>query len=509
MSTQFYTPLIASKQEKRHILGRSANTAVATHEIVMAASNNLLRLLPSIDVLLRTSTAESLQSVAGLEHLSDLARKVTDELRQEIMMAPASPGDATQSQELSRAAFLKEAERRLVKAHEAETNSGLRRVINATGVILHTNLGRAPLSDAARRAVAKEAAGYCSLEYDLASGERGRRGARAEDLLAQMTGAESALVVNNCAAAALLVLTTLARDGETIVSRGELVEIGGDFRVPEVMAQSATRMVEVGTTNRTNLSDYRQAISEKTRLIMRVHTSNYRVVGFTKTPRLRELADLAHEAGLLIYEDAGSGALVDLSDSGITGEPVIRESIGEGVDVVSFSGDKLLGGPQAGLLVGSTAVVEQMRSHPLYRALRADKLRLAALEATLDAYARGASAGEVPAQRFIAMSSAEIKARADQLVERLRRRIASGIQLDVIEGESAVGGGAAPTAHLRTVLISVNHESLTANQVEAALRRSTPPVIARIVEDRVLVDLRTVAGAEESEVEKAILALAS
>jgi L-seryl-tRNA(Ser) seleniumtransferase len=474
----------------------------------MAASNNLLRLLPSIDVLLRTATAGSLQGAVGLEHLSDLARKVTDELRQEIMTTPASE-DAIQDPELSRAAVLEEAERRLLRAHQAETNSSLRRVINATGVVLHTNLGRAPLSDAARRAIAKEAAGYCSLEYDLASGERGRRGARAEDLLAQMTGAENALVVNNCAAAALLVLTTFARDGETIVSRGELVEIGGDFRVPDVMAQSLTRMIEVGTTNRTNLSDYRKAISEKTRLIMRVHTSNYRVVGFTKTPRLRELSDLAHEAGLLIYEDAGSGALVDLSDFGITGEPVIRESIGEGVDVVSFSGDKLLGGPQAGLLVGRSAVIEQMRSHPLYRALRADKLRIVALEATLDAYARGVSADEVPVQRFIAMSSAEIKARAEQFVERLRRRIDSGIQLEVIEGESAVGGGAAPTSHLRTVLISLTHGSLTANQVEAALRRATPPVIARIVEDRVLVDLRTVAEVEESEVEQAILALAS
>jgi L-seryl-tRNA(Ser) seleniumtransferase len=324
-----------------------------------------------------------------------------------------------------------------------------------------------------------------------------------------LTGAERALVVNNCAAAALLVLATFARDGETIVSRGELVEIGGDFRVPEVMAQSATRMIEVGTTNRTNLSDYSQAISEKTCLIMRVHTSNFRVVGFTKTPKLSELAELAHNAGLLIFENAGPVALVDLSDGGITGEPVIRESIGEGVDVVSFSGDKLLGGPQAGLLVGRAAVIEQMRRHPLYRALRADKLRIAALEATLDAYARGASAVEVPAQRYLAMSSTEIKARAEQFVVRLRHRINSGIQLDLIEGESAVGGGAAPTAHLRTTLISLTHAHLTANQLEAALRRSTPPVIARIVEDRVLLDLRTVAEGEESDVEEAVLALDS
>ena len=475
----------------------------------MVASNKSLRLLPSIDALLKTATAGSLESAVGLEHLSNLARKVTDELRQEIIATPTLSEDGTANQELSRAAFLEEAERRLLKAHKAETNSALKRVINATGVILHTNLGRAPLSEAAHRAVTREAAGYCSLEYDLASGERGRRGGRVEDLLVQMTGAEGALVVNNCAAAALLVLTTFARDGETIVSRGELVEIGGDFRVPDVMAQSATQMIEVGTTNRTNLSDYSQAISERTRLIMRVHTSNYRVVGFTQTPKLRELADLAHKAGLLIYEDAGSGALVDLSDDGITGEPVIRESIGEGIDVVSFSGDKLLGGPQAGLLVGRATVIEQMRRHPLYRALRADKLRIAALEATLDAYVRGASAVEVPAQHYIAMSSAEIKARAEQFVERLRRRINSAIQLDVIEGESAVGGGAAPTAHLRTVLISLTHGKLTANHLEAALRRSTPPVIARIVEDRVLIDLRTVAEGEEPEVEEAILALAN
>ncbi len=455
---------------------------------------------------MKTESAKSLLGVVGVDHLTDLARKVTEELRQRAISAPLSLGDANQNEELSRAALLEEAEHRLANAHLAETNSGLRRVINATGVILHTNLGRASLSESARHAV-NEAAGYCSLEYDLSTGERGRRGGRAEDLLVQLTGAEAALVVNNCAAAALLVLTTLAREGETIVSRGELVEIGGDFRVPEVMAQSGTRMVEVGTTNRTKLSDYRKAISEQTRLIMRVHTSNYRIVGFTKTPTLRELADLTHEAGLMLYEDAGSGALVDLSEFGITGEPVIRDSIAEGPDVVSFSGDKLLGGPQVGLLVGGADVIEQMRSQPLYRALRADKLRLAALEAILDSYARGVSADEVPAQRFIATSVAEIRARAERLVERLRSRIDPLIQVKVIEGESAVGGGAAPTASLPTALIAVTHGNLTSNQVETALRYSTPPVIARITDDRVLLDLRTVTEAEESEIEQAILSL--
>src|SRR6266404_1864274 len=469
--------------------------------------NSLLRALPSIDSLLKSEVAEGLKDEIGAEKLASLARQVTAELRNEVKSKSSAAAFGPTSDNGLRERLMSEAERRLVDLHASQKAKGLQRVINATGVILHTNLGRAPMSQAAREAI-DAASGYCTLEYDIVTGGRGRRGARVEDLLVDLTGAEAALVVNNCAAAALLVLSTFARDGETVVSRGELVEIGGDFRVPDVMAQSATRMIEVGTTNRTNISDYRQAISEKTRLIMRVHTSNYRVVGFTKTPRLRELANLAHEAGLLIYEDAGSGALVDLSDYGITGEPVIRESIREGVDVVSFSGDKLLGGPQAGLLVGRAAVIEQMRSHPLYRALRADKLRIAALEATLDAYARGVSAAEIPAQRFIAMSSAELKTRAEQFVGRLGRRIASGIQLDVIEGESAVGGGAAPTAHLRTGLISLTDGNLTANQLETALRRSTPPVIARIDEDRVLIDLRTVTEGEELELEQALLALA-
>lgn len=462
-----------------------------------------LRQLPSIDTLLQTETARSLRNAIGTAQLTALARRVTDELRQEILAGSGSKTDD------SRPALLNEAERRLVSAHEAESVSRLRRVINATGVILHTNLGRAPLSDAARQALTATASGYCTLEYDTVTGARGRRGARAEGLLASLTGAEAALVLNNCAAAALLVLTVLAREGETIVSRGELVEIGGDFRVPDVMTQSGTRMIEVGTTNRTRLSDYRKALSEHTRLIMRVHTSNYRIVGFTKTPSLRELAGLAHDAGLSLYEDAGSGALVDLTEYAISGEPLIRGSIEDGADIVSFSGDKLLGGPQAGLVVGRADLIERMRSHPLYRALRADKLRIAALEATLDAYARGVSAAEVPVQRLIALSSLEIKRRADALVDRFRQAKMNALQIDTVAGESAIGGGSAPTSHLPTVLISISHDSLSSNQIEAALRHSNPPVIARIVEDRVLLDLRTVAPTEESDLERAVLSLSA
>jgi L-seryl-tRNA(Ser) seleniumtransferase len=467
-----------------------------------------LRALPSVDSLLRTDTARSLKQQMGAIRLSSLARQITDELRTEIM--DVERDELMNSKEpQTRSSLLQEAEKRLAATHLDETARALRHVINATGVVLHTNLGRAPLSEAARRAVADQAAGYCNLEYDIVKGERGRRGPRVEDLLAALTGAEAALVVNNCAAAALLVLTAISNDGDTVVSRGELVEIGGDFRVPDVMAQSGTRMIEVGTTNRTRLSDYKKAISETTRLIMRVHASNYRIIGFTKTPATRELADLAHDQGLPLYEDAGSGALLDLSEYGIDGEPVIRSSIEAGADIVSFSGDKLLGGPQAGLLVGRSNIIERMRSHPLYRALRADKLRLSALEATLDAYDRGTSATEVPAHRFIALSATEIKERAEKMVARLHGRTSEALKLETLDGESAAGGGSGPTSRLPTVLISLAHRDLTANQIEATLRLASPPVIARIVDDRVLLDLRTVSETEEADLEQAILSLSA
>lgn len=444
----------------------------------------------------------------GSARLGSLARHITDELRREIMDTDQSEvSDPSEMQ--TKADLLREAERRLAAKHLDETALALRQVINATGVVLHTNLGRAPLSDAARRAITEQAAGYCNLEYDIVNGERGRRGPRVEDLLADLTGAEASLVVNNCAAAALLVLTAIASDGETVVSRGELVEIGGDFRVPDVMAQSGTRMIEVGTTNRTRLSDYKKAISESTRLIMRVHASNYRIIGFTKTPAIGELAGLAHDKELPLFEDAGSGALLDLSEFGVEGEPVIRASIEAGVDVISFSGDKLLGGPQAGLLVGRSSIIDRMRRHPLYRALRADKLRLAALEATLDAYARDASASEVPAHRFIVLSAAEIEQRAERMLARLRDRTPDTLQLATIAGESAAGGGAGPTSRLPTVLISITHRNLGPNQIEESFRSAAPPVIARILDERLVLDLRTVAESEEPDLERAILSLPS
>jgi L-seryl-tRNA(Ser) seleniumtransferase len=466
-----------------------------------------LRHLPSIDALLRTDTAKSLKPLIGTAYLTALARKITSEMRQEILAQAGKREPISGAGNHSELSFLSEAEKRLAAAHNRAERLGVHRVINATGVILHTNLGRAPLSAAAQQAMT-QVAGYCSLEYDLNSGTRGRRGARAEDLLASLCGAEAALIVNNCAAAALLVLTVLARDGEAIVSRGELVEIGGDFRVPDVMAQSGTRMVEVGTTNRTKLSDFKKAINPDTRLILRVHTSNYRIVGFTETPSLAELASLAREAGLFLYEDAGSGALIDFAPYGIAGEPIIRESLAAGADVISFSGDKLLGGPQAGLLVGRANIIERMRTHPLYRSLRADKFRIAALESTLDAYARGAAPDEIPTHRLISFSFEDTKTRVERFVSELRAvNLPAGLSLEVVEGESAIGGGAAPTSRLRTALISMAHEKLTANDIAQALRRFTPPVIARIEADRVLLDLRTVSAEEEPETAEAILAI--
>jgi L-seryl-tRNA(Ser) seleniumtransferase len=444
------------------------------------ASSNL-RHVPSVDQLLRTDLARRLRETIGLKRVTAIARTVANDIRSSIR----DDGDVNgQSPE----ALLAEAARRMEETAQRENETGIKKVINATGVLLHTNLGRAPLSAAARGAI-DEAAGYCNLEYDVTTGTRGKRGARVEALLRDLTGAEAALVVNNCAAAALLILTVLAQDGETIVSRGELVEIGGDFRVPDVMASSGTRMVEVGTTNRTHLEDYRRAINANTRLIMRVHPSNYRIVGFASTPEIGELASLAHEHDLPLYEDGGSGVLSDLSRYGVVDEPTVSDIVAAGADVVSFSGDKLLGSAQAGLIVGTQAIVDRLRKHPLYRALRSDKLRLAALEATLTAHQRDRAASEVPVLQMLALTADEIEQRARHVLEQVTP---TDLQINLEGGDSAVGGGSAPTSNLRSALIALSHPRKSASQLEQQLRNSSPPVVARIAEDKVLLDLRTV-----------------
>ena len=464
-------------------------------ENIMADPNSNLRHVPSVDQLLRTDAARELRATIGIKRLTAIARAVTSELRSSIRNGRevSTNGNAAES-------LLAEAVTRMRETAQVESKTGITRVINATGVLLHTNLGRAPLSTAARDAII-EASRFCTLEYDVASGSRGKRGARVESLLKDLTGAEDALVVNNCAAAALLILSVLAGNGETIVSRGELVEIGGDFRVPDVMASSGTRMVEVGTTNRTHLEDYSRAINPKTRLFMHVHPSNYRIVGFASSPELSELAALAHEHGLILYEDAGSGQLSDLSSYGITGEPIVSEAVAGGADVVSFSGDKLLGSAQAGIIVGKHAIVDRLRKHPLYRALRSDKLRLAALEATLLAHQRDVEPADVPVLQMLALTNEELESRAKQVLEAIGD---TELELTLQPGESAIGGGAGPTSNLPTTLIAITHPRMTAQEIERALRSSSPPVIGRISEAKVLLDLRTVFADELAELARAL-----
>jgi L-seryl-tRNA(Ser) seleniumtransferase len=463
-----------------------------------APDASALRNIPSIDQLLRTEAAVELRSSVGINRLTAIARQITEEMRSQIKTSGLT--------EQSRDALMDEAVQKLRTISLLDTVSVVRRVINATGVILHTNLGRAPLSDAARSAVV-EAAGYCTLEYDPITGSRGKRGAHAEELLVQLTGAEAALVVNNCAAAALLILTVLAREGETIVSRGELVEIGGDFRVPEVMSNSGTRMVEVGSTNRTRLEDYQEAITPQTRLIMKVHPSNYRIIGFTATADLAKLASLAHLSGLVLYEDAGSGALNNLSEYGLGDEPIVRESISAGADVVSFSGDKLLGATQAGLIVGRRQIIDRLRKHSLYRALRVDKLCLAALEATL-ALHRRESSNEIPTLRMLALTIDSIEERARNLITQLANGGASAeIQFTILAGQSAIGGGSGPNVHPPTALVALKHRTLSADDLERKLRQFSPPVIARIADGLVLIDLRTVDVREEPDLLRTLRAL--
>lgn len=457
-----------------------------------------LRLLPSVDELLRTPEAIEIAAFAGAKRALAFARDACETLRERII-------DGRAISDFNKASLLHEAATLMSLMDRASSRVGLRRVINTTGVIIHTNLGRSRLSEDARRAIA-DAAGYCGLEYDLESGKRGRRGEAAGNSLCELTGAEAGIIVNNCAAAAFLVLTAFAKGKEVIVSRGELVEIGGDFRVPDVMEQSGAVMREVGTTNRTKLRDYETAISGETAMFMRVHPSNYRIVGFTEAPELEHLATLAKSAGVILFEDAGSGALTDLSEFGLGDEPHIAKSIADGADIVAFSGDKLLGGPQAGIVVGKRELIEKLRRHPLYRALRVDKITYAAMEATLESYLKGREFQEIPTLRMLAASLGEIRGRAEASIE-IIRRLNTNLRLGLVDGESVIGGGSAPNIKLRTVLISVCKDGLSPEEIEVKLRAGDPPVIARIAGDMVLIDLRTVDPDEEAELSDALASL--
>jgi len=374
---------------------------------------------------------------------------------------------------------------------EAARRATLLAVINATGIIVHTNLGRAPLAAEAVAAVGELARGYSNLEYDLDSGKRGSRYERVSNILNDVTGAQDSLVVNNCAAAVLLVLDTFAKGREVIVSRSQLVEIGGGFRIPEVLERSGARLVEVGTTNRVNIEDFERALSPRTALLLRTHTSNYRIEGFTNDASPRELADLGRRAGVPVVEDLGGGALVDLAEYGVAHERTVQESLGDGIGLVTFSGDKLLGGPQAGIIAGTARLVAPLKNNPLLRALRVGKMTLAALDATLECYRRGAIEQRLPVYKMLAATIAELRARANAYVEAL-----AGVT--VVESVAYAGGGALAQERIPSVALAVEVER--PDRFAARLRAGTPPIVARVEEGRLLLDLRTIAPEEDATV---------
>src|SRR6266446_3472358 len=450
---------------------------------------DLLRQIPSVDELLGQPRLAALAQRVDRELLVEITRAVLADLRQRISGEGATAVLALDASSL---------EERIASMVERVLASSLSPVINATGVILHTNLGRAPLSAAAAGEIRRSATSYSNLEYDLEAGARGKRDVHVAEMLVRLTGAEAAIVVNNCAAAVLLVLGALAKGGEALVSRGELIEIGDGFRIPEIRAQSGAVLREVGTTNRTHIVDYENAINENTRLLLRVHPSNFTITGFTEKPSMEELVALGRRVGLPLVEDLGSGCLVDLSSAGIT-EPTVRQSVEAGVSIVMFSGDKLLGGPQAGIIAGKKELVSRVRRHPLFRALRVDKLTTAALAATLGAYLRGATE-EIPALRMIHMSVQEIKRRAENFLRELTPELPLGeVELEITDGSSLAGGGSTPTQELPTRLIRIASARYSAAQLEQRLRRAPAGiwVIARVEDDRLVLDLRTVFPEQE------------
>jgi L-seryl-tRNA(Ser) seleniumtransferase len=453
--------------------------------------------IPSIDQLRRRSSIRALESRFGGSAVVDALREGTAAVRESIACgdrALSADGAIVARIESVAAAWLEE-----------QFQPSLGPAINATGVIVHTNLGRAPLAAAAVEGVVRVSRGYSTLEYDLAQGSRGRRDVHAEALLCRLTGADAAVVVNNNAAATMLVLAALARGREVIVSRGELVEIGGGFRVPDVLAQSGATLREVGTTNKTRAADYALAIGDRTGLILRVHPSNFRIEGFTERPSLGDLVDLGRRFGVPVAEDLGSGYLAGSKETGPThladplaqSEPAVEASVAAGADICCFSGDKLLGGPQAGIIVGGREMIGRIRRHPLMRALRVDKMTYAALEATLLEYAAGRAGTTVPVRRMLTMTADQIRARAETLAAGLAA--VAGWRVDLLSGRSAVGGGGAPGVELPTWLLAIKRDGSSADPLAQRLRRLSPPVIARIEHDQVLLDLRTVLPDEDQQ----------
>ena len=467
-----------------------------------SAKSELYRLLPGVDEILRREDVASLAHSDGHTAVASAAREVLARMRAEVARGMLDENGLRLAVDRIGDAVGRELRRELAPS--------LRTVINASGVILHTNLGRAPLSEAALDHAREVSVGYSNLEFDLETGERGKRDVHVDRLFARLLSTAdrevSTVVVNNNAAAVLLALNSLAGGGEVIVSRGELVEIGGSFRIPDVMSKSQATLREVGTTNRTRIADFEKAINERTRLLLRVHRSNFQIVGFTESPSLEEMVALGKARGIPVMEDLGSGALFDLHQIGVAQEPTIADSLHAGVDVVTYSGDKLLGGPQAGMLSGRKDLVAKIRSNPMFRALRVDKLIYAALEATLLQYVRG-DFDAIPALRFMRVAASEIRRRGEALVSELSKQ-SSRYAAEMVESTSTIGGGSAPGATIPTFVIALNFDGMSAQQLSDALRRSETPVVGRVEDDRVLLDLRTVFPEQDAIVLAALVSLA-
>jgi len=442
------------------------------------ATENPYRALPSTDRLLDAEPIRALGDSQATPIVISLVRQALETARASIAAGSAAPSEEQLIE-------------RVLGLADTIFQPSLRPVINATGVIIHTNLGRAPLSDDAIAAMAAVSRGYSNLEFDLLPGERGSRYVHLESVLQQLTGAEAAIAVNNNASALLLTLSALAQEREVIISRGQAVEIGGGFRIPDVMRQSGARLAEVGTTNRTYLRDYEAAITPDTLAIMRVHASNFRIVGFTESPSLRDMARLAHEHGLILLDDIGSGCLIDVTQFGLAPEPTVQGSQSAGADLTLFSGDKLLGGPQAGVIAGRRELIDRLRRHPLARAVRMDKASIAGLTATLLHYLRGEALAKVPVWQMISMPLADIERRA----RRWARSIGPGAR--VLDGRSMIGGGSLPEESLPTKLISIAGEGAWVSDLARRLRTGDPPIVARIEHDTLLLDPRTVGGGED------------
>ena len=478
--------------------------APPTKRVVSAEQSELLRRIPSVDELLAQPRLAELAKRVDRDLVVEVARTVLADLRARIT-GPAATSMVTEIFPVvcDRSAL----EERITELVEQLLARSLLPLINATGVILHTNLGRAPLAESVVEEFRRTATQYSNLEYDLEAGARGKRDVHTAELLTRLTGAEAAIVVNNCAAAVLLTLAALARGGEVIVSRGELIEIGDGFRIPEIMEQSGAVLREVGTTNRTRIADYENAINGKTRLLLRVHPSNFKVTGFTEKPSLDELVALGERTQIPLVEDLGSGCLVDLAEQGI-GEPTLRQSVEAGVGIVTCSGDKLLGGPQAGIIAGKKDLVARVRRHPLFRALRVDKLSIAALEVTLGAYLRAAWA-EIPVLRMIRMTPQELERRAENFIRELRPELARDeVEIEVVDGASLAGGGSTPTQSLPSKVIRISSIRYSAAKLEQRLRRAPAgiSVIARVEDDRLILDLRTVFPEQEPLLAKTLAA---